>query len=53
MEQNKRVVEIADMQAHIFRLAQLKWNTSAKDCAAIFKKHDLLGFVFDCYDLLV
>lgn len=53
MEQDKRAVEIADMQAHIFCLAQLKWDVSAKDCVAIFKKHDLLGFIFDCYDLLV
>lgn len=29
--------DIADMQCWVFRMAQVKWNISPKECAAIFK----------------
>ena len=44
--------DIADMQCWVFRMAQVKWNMSAKECAAIFKKYNIFGFIADCYDSL-
>ena len=48
----ERQKDIADMQCWVFRMAQSKWEMTAKDCAELFKKYDLLGFVSECYDLL-
>ena len=45
-------IDIADMQCWVFRMAQRKWNISANDCVAIFKQHDVLGFIARCYDIL-
>ena len=45
-------IGIADMQCWVFRKAQKKWNISPAECAEIFKKYDLLGFISECYDLL-
>lgn len=44
--------DIADMQCWVFRMAQSKWNISAKECAEIFKKYDIYGFISECYDFL-
>lgn len=44
--------DIADMQCWVFRMAQTKWNISSKECAELFKKYDVLGFLADCYDSL-
>lgn len=43
---------IADMQCWVFRMAQLKWELSPKECAKLFKKYDILGFISECYELL-
>ena len=43
---------IADMQCHVFRKAQTKWNISPAKCARLFREYDLLGFISECYDLL-
>ena len=45
-------IGIADMQCWIFRNAQRKWNISPSQCAQLFRKYDLLGFISECYDLL-
>jgi len=45
-------IGIADMQCWVFRKAQRKWNISPSQCAQLFKKYDLLGFISECYDLL-
>lgn len=45
-------IDIADMQCWIFRMAQVRWKMSAKDCAKLFKKYNILGFISDCYDIL-
>ena len=45
-------IDIADMQCWVFRMAQSKWNMSAADCSALFKKYDILGFISECYDIL-
>ena len=45
-------IGIADMQCWVFRKAQKKWNISPSQCAQLFKKYDLFGFISDCYDLL-
>ena len=45
-------IGIADMQCWVFRKAQKKWNISAPECAEIFRKYDVLGFISDCYGLL-
>lgn len=44
--------DIADMQCWVFRMAQSKWKMSPSDCAELFKKYDILGFIADCYDIL-
>lgn len=43
---------IADMQCWVFRKAQKKWNLSPAVCAEVFKKHELLRYIADCYELL-
>lgn len=45
-------VDIADMQCWVFRMAQSKWKMSPSDCAELFKKYDILGFISECYDIL-
>lgn len=47
-----RKFDIAHMQCWVFRMAQDKWNISAKQCADLFKKYDLFGFISECYELL-
>ncbi|MCD7903785.1 MAG: DUF3791 domain-containing protein [Oscillospiraceae bacterium] len=44
--------DITDMQCHVFRMAQKKWKVSPKQCADIFEKCDILGFIEECYDSL-
>ncbi len=44
--------DIADMQCWVFRMAQVKWKISAKECADIFRKNDVFGFIAECYDSL-
>ena len=45
-------LEIADMKCWVFRMAQLRWNMPPKQCAQLFVKYDVLGFIEECYDLL-
>lgn len=49
---SERQKDIADMQCWVFRMAQSKWKMTAKECAELFEKYDLLGFISECYDLL-
>ena len=49
---SERQISIADMQCWIFRMAQTKWKMSPKECAELFKKYDILGFIDECYELL-
>ena len=49
---SEKQIGIADMQCWLFRHAQRKWNISPSDCAELFRKYDLFGFVSECYDLL-
>lgn len=44
--------DIPDMQCWVFRMAQTKWRMSPDECANLFKKYDLFGFIADCYDSL-
>ena len=50
MEQ--RQIDIADMQCRVFNMAQTKWNITSSECADIFKKYYLLGFISEYYELL-
>ena len=50
MEQ--RQIDIAYMQCRVLNMAQTKWNITPSECADIFKKSDLLGFISECYELL-
>jgi len=43
---------IADMQCWVFRKAQVKWHKTPAECAELFAKYDLLGFIEECYGLL-
>lgn len=47
-----RQIDIADMQCRAFRMAQVRWHLSPAQCAELFEKYDLLGFISECYDLL-
>ncbi len=49
---SERQLDIADMQCWVFRMAQSKWNMTSSDCAELFKKYDILGFISECYDIL-
>jgi hypothetical protein len=49
---SKEQLDIADMQCWVFRMAQSKWHLSGQECAALFRKYDILGFIADCYDSL-
>ena len=49
---SQRQIGIADMQCWVFRHAQRRWNLSPTDCAALFHRYDLLGYIAECYDLL-
>ena len=45
-------INITHMQCHVFRMAQVKWGLSPQECAEIFRKYDILGFINECYDSL-
>lgn len=45
-------INITDMQCRVFRMAQKKWGISPSECARLFQKYDVLGFISECYDLL-
>ena len=49
---NKRQLGIANIQYWVFRMAQSKWKMTPKECAELFKKYDILGFISKCYELL-
>ena len=49
---NKRQLGIANIQYWVFRMAQSKWKMTLKECAELFKKYDILGFISECYELL-
>ena len=49
---SEKQIGIADMQCWVFRMAQSNWKKTPKECAEIFKKYDILGFISECYDLL-
>ena len=46
---NKRD-DIFMLQVRLFRLAQLKWDKSAKECEQIFKKYGLNEYIETCYE---
>ena len=48
----KDQIGIADMQCWVFRHAQRDWNLSPSQCADLFKKYDILGFIAECYGIL-
>ena len=48
----EREIDIADMQCWVFRMAQTRWHISPLECAALFKKYDILGYILECYDLV-
>ena len=49
---SQRQLDIANMQCWIFHMAQSKWKLTPKECAELFKKHDIWGFISECYELL-
>lgn len=42
--------EILRMQVRLFRLANKKWNKSITECADIFDKYDIDGYIRDVYE---
>jgi hypothetical protein len=49
---SQRQLDIANMQCWIFHMAQSKWKLTPKECAELFKKYDIWGFISECYELL-
>ena len=49
---SQRQLDIANMQCWIFHMAQSKWKLTPKECAELFKKHDIWGFISECQELL-
>ena len=49
MSLNKRD-DIFMLQVRLFRLAQLRWNKSTKECEQIFIKYDLNKYIETCYE---
>lgn len=49
---SERNIDISDMQCWVFQMAQKRWGKSPVECAAIFEKNDVLGFISRCYDML-
>lgn len=49
---SQRQISIADMQCWVFHHAQRKWNLAPAECAVLFRRFDLLGYISECYDLL-
>lgn len=45
-------INISHMQCWLIRLAQLKWNKTAEEIAALFKQHEILDYIAECYDTL-
>ena len=48
---SKKQLEVMDMQCWVFRMAQIKWNMSLRDCAKLLQKYDILGVISECYEL--
>lgn len=38
------------MQVRLFRLAQLRWCLSAKECSRLFRSYRLYAYIENCYD---
>ncbi len=38
------------IQIRLFRLAQLKWNKTAKECEEIFKQNKIFEYIATCYE---
>ena len=38
------------LQVRLFRLAQIKWNLTAKECSNLFNKYDINEYIKTCYD---
>ncbi len=44
--------DIRDMQCWVLRQAQKKWGLETATVVTLFREHDVLGFIRDCYDML-
>jgi len=42
--------EVLRMQVRLFRLVNKKWNKSIAECADIFDKYDIDGYIRDVYE---
>lgn len=49
---SSEMIDITDMMCRIFRLAEVKWNKTPAETAAIFQKFNILKFIADCYESL-
>ncbi len=45
-------INISHMQCWLFRLAQRKWNKTPEETTAIFRQHNLFGYIAECYETL-
>lgn len=50
MTENNREEDLYQIQVRLFRLAQLKWNLTARQCSCLFKKYNIYGYIQTCYD---
>lgn len=44
--------DIIDMQVWLFRMAERKWHMSPIECAELFEKWNIFGYISRCYDIL-
>lgn len=44
---------ITDMQCWVFRKAQRKWRKTPQECVQLFRQFDIMGYIRDCYDILL
>lgn len=49
---DQETIGVADLQCWVFRHAQTEWRLSPAECADIFERYDLFGFLAECYGLL-
>lgn len=47
-----REKDIIDMQVWLLRMAERKWHLSSSECADLFEKWNIFGYISRCYDIL-
>jgi hypothetical protein len=46
----KRVDDLFMLQVRLFRMAQVKWDLTAKDCTKLFRDYEINDYIKTCYE---